>query len=130
MILKNKLVIYFSIFTFCLDLAIKHTQKVAYTINTNYLFGLVKLSDLVIIVLLFFIVYFLIKKELRKNWLIFLPIFLGGISNLIDRVFYGGVIDYFNFEIWGFFLAFNLADIMIVIGVVIYALAFFRHIKR
>lgn len=40
----------------------------------------------------------------------------GGLSNLFDRVFYGGVIDYFqlyNFPI------FNMADLLLTLGVLL-----------
>jgi signal peptidase II len=40
----------------------------------------------------------------------------GAILNFIDRIRYGFVIDYFNLK---YFTVFNLADIMIVIGVII-----------
>jgi signal peptidase II len=40
----------------------------------------------------------------------------GGVSNIFDRVFYGGVIDYINF--FGLFIC-NIADIMVVGGVIL-----------
>lgn len=41
-------------------------------------------------------------------------VFLGAISNYFDRLRYGYVIDYFDLE---YFTVFNLADVMIVLGV-------------
>ncbi|MBU1778489.1 signal peptidase II, partial [Patescibacteria group bacterium] len=41
-------------------------------------------------------------------------IIFGAISNLTDRLEYGYVIDYFSLK---YFTIFNLADVMIVIGV-------------
>ena len=38
---------------------------------------------------------------------------MGGLDNLIDRVIYGGVVDYINF--FGLFKN-NLGDIMIFVG--------------
>lgn len=55
-------------------------------------------------------------------------IFSGIVGNLIDRIFYGSVIDYLSFYIFGYsFPIFNFADICIVIGVfmILYTL-FFR----
>lgn len=48
-------------------------------------------------------------------------ILLGGIiGNLIDRIIYGYVIDYLNFNIFGYnFPVFNFADICIVISIFI-----------
>ena len=47
----------------------------------------------------------------------------GAVGNLIDRIRYGVVIDFFDFRIWP---VFNVADIAIVVGVgcIIYALLF------
>lgn len=41
-------------------------------------------------------------------------IFGGAISNIIDRIFRGAVLDYINLKIWP---VFNLADIFITIGI-------------
>ena len=51
----------------------------------------------------------------------------GVIGNLIDRIARGYVVDYINL---GFWPAFNLADILIVLGAIIYGYQIFRHIKR
>lgn len=47
----------------------------------------------------------------------------GAVGNLIDRIRYGVVVDFFDFRIWP---VFNVADIAIVVGVgcIIYALLF------
>ena len=47
----------------------------------------------------------------------------GALGNLIDRVRFGHVIDFFDFRIWP---VFNIADIAIVVGVaaIIYAILF------
>lgn len=42
----------------------------------------------------------------------------GGLSNLLDRLIYGGVIDYFRFGLWS---TFNLADVSIVVGAILIA---------
>ncbi|MFH0873933.1 MAG: histidine phosphatase family protein [Candidatus Komeilibacteria bacterium] len=39
---------------------------------------------------------------------------LGAVNNLIDRLLYGGVIDYINLKVWP---VFNLSDAMIALGV-------------
>jgi len=47
----------------------------------------------------------------------------GAAGNLIDRIFRGSVVDFFDFRIWP---VFNIADIAIVVGVgcIIYSLLF------
>ena len=49
-------------------------------------------------------------------------IIVGGISNLIDRFVYGGVIDFIS--LWRLPI-FNLADVMIVVGTAWFAVDFF-----
>jgi len=53
-------------------------------------------------------------------------IMLGALSNLVDRLLFGYVIDYINLFIWP---VFNLADVMIVAGVIIYILSEFKKPK-
>ena len=53
-------------------------------------------------------------------------IILGAISNLLDRLLFGFVIDYINIFIWP---VFNLADVMIVGGIFIYILSEFKKPK-
>lgn len=73
---------------------------------------------LTIIILLLLILTFVYLKKLHQKklealwWLI---IILGAMSNLIDRLLYGAVVDYLEI-VW--FTAFNLADGLITVGVV------------
>ncbi|MCH7758762.1 signal peptidase II [Patescibacteria group bacterium] len=70
-------------------------------------------------VIFYWVVFYLIKSyqqgEIMKIFSLSL-ILVGGLSNLLDRLKYGVVIDYINFS---FLAAFNLADLMILGGVVI-----------
>lgn len=68
-----------------------------------------------IILVLFF---YLIKSYKSGNISLIIPltfIIAGAISNLLDRLFYGYVLDYIDIS---FFTIFNLADIMITGGVI------------
>ncbi len=68
---------------------------------------------------LLLIYFFLIKnKKLTNLEQISYGILTGGIiGNLIDRIIHGFVIDYLDFKIFNYYFpVFNLADIMIVIG--------------
>jgi len=70
---------------------------------------------------------FAIKKQASKDKNLILPIVLiisGGISNIIDRTWRGGVVDFIDLKIWP---SFNLADILITFGV---ALVILNEIKR
>ena len=80
----------------------------------------------------------LIRKEKYENYLkhISLGILIGGmVGNLIDRIFFGGVIDFISVTIFGYKLpVFNIADIGITIGVAIYMIISIiitkKHIKE
>lgn len=73
------------------------------------------------------IAYFLLigyinkKKKIKKiEVLSYSLIFSGLFGNLIDRIFRHGVIDFFDFKIFGYdYPIFNIADIFIVCGVFI-----------
>ena len=46
----------------------------------------------------------------------------GAIGNLIDRIFLGGVRDFLMFDFWPEFPIFNMADVFLCVGVVIFAI--------
>lgn len=57
-----------------------------------------------------------------------LLIIFGGVSNLIDRALYGGVIDYIGINIMGWqFPWFNIADAAINVGVFLLVLQSVQH---
>ena len=47
----------------------------------------------------------------------------GIVGNLIDRIFYGSVIDFINFRFWPIF---NVADSLIFIGVIYWIIEILR----
>ena len=92
--------------------------------NTGAAFSIFSSGTIVLIslVALNLIYWFLIKdKDLNKLETIVYGVLIGGIlGNLIDRVFYGYVIDYLDFNILGFnFPVFNFADICIVVTIIL-----------
>ncbi len=90
------------------------TQKESYYLNKNISLNF-NLPFKIYFILLFFCLlcyYFFKTKNVRtKNYL--LLILAGGLSNLLDRYFYLGVVDYIN--IFGV-LHNNLADFYIFFG--------------
>lgn len=66
-----------------------------------------------------------------KNKLIHLALGMiggGALGNLLDRIFFGKVVDYFDFRLWPF--VFNFADSMIVIGTVLLLICFYRKEQK
>lgn len=79
-------------------------------------------------IVLIAMIYLFLNKDVFKEY--YLPIallFAGGLSNILDRFTYGGVVDYFYWH-YGFeFAIFNFADVMIDLGVVI---IIYKQIKQ
>lgn len=105
--------------------------------NTGAAFSILSSNTpFLIIVSLFTIIliYFLFIKgqELKNYQKILYGILLGGIiGNLIDRIIYGAVVDYLDFNIFGYnFPVFNLADIFIVVGVILIIIDVFKGAKN
>jgi len=99
-------------FTSWFNLNYLPNSSLAFSLPANQAFILT-----VIILLLLILTFVYLKKLHQQNleaiwWLI---IILGAISNLVDRLLYGAVIDYLEI-VW--FTAFNLADCLITLGVI------------
>ncbi len=69
----------------------------------------------VIIGLLYNFIYLYKRRELLLSSFV-LMIILGAISNVLDRIKYGFVIDYLDLK---YFTVFNIADCLIVVGVIL-----------
>lgn len=73
-----------------------------------------------IIALLFLLYYQKSFQSNKRNILAFALIYGGLVGNLLDRLVYGYVIDYFKLLLGSYnFPVFNLADMAIVLGVVL-----------
>ena len=75
---------------------------------------------------------FITNSDIRYRSITLILILAGASSNMIDRLIYGAVADFFHFEIasysWYFF---NIADIYIVSGLLILIYAFiYPNIKK
>lgn len=93
--------------------------------NTGIAFGLFKNQGIVfviipiiaVILIGFNIYYYRNSKEVSRIYIVAFSLILGGaIGNLIDRIYFGHVIDFIDFRIWP---VFNLADSAITVGAVI-----------
>lgn len=132
------------IFTFLLDLVIKliikfnmkvedsfivipNFFKINYLQNTGAAFssfeGMRYVFIIVSIVIFLLLIKYIKNTDIKRKFeIVSLGMILGGlVGNLIDRIFYGYVIDYLSFTIFGYsFAVFNLADSFIVIGVILF----------
>ena len=105
---------------------IPHVLNLTYVQNTGAAFGIgsdsTSMFVAVNVVIIGLITYFIFSKreELSKLILIALHLILaGGISNLIDRIVRGFVIDYIDISPLIKYPVFNLADIFVVVGCLI-----------
>ena len=110
--IRNKVINNFFYLTFCK--------------NEGAAFSIFYGKTIFFIVVAAFAVYFLYKsiknkQKLKKFDIICYSLLFGGIvGNLIDRLLYGYVIDYLDFELFNYnFAIFNFADICIVLGALI-----------
>ena len=102
--------------------------------NRGAAFGILKNQiPLFIITSLFAIIliYFNLKKNKQsKSHSIALSLILAGaLGNLIDRLFFGYVIDFLDFRIWP---VFNMADSAITIGAILlgWSILFKKNVSR
>ncbi len=106
------------------NITLTHNTGAAWSLLNGY-----RLFLIVIAIIEIFLIYniFIKGKKLNKLDNVVFGMLLGGIvGNLLDRIIYGYVIDFLDFNIFGYdFPIFNLADIMIVIsiGILLYLVA-------
>ncbi|MDR1114324.1 MAG: signal peptidase II, partial [Candidatus Margulisbacteria bacterium] len=81
------------------------------------------------VIVLLVVLWYVQKERCRSRWqyngLIF--IFAGALGNLIDRIFYGYVVDFINLPRWP---TFNLADVFIDIGAVLLIIYLLRSTEK
>ncbi|MDD2751681.1 MAG: signal peptidase II [Candidatus Omnitrophica bacterium] len=96
-------------------LTLVHNRGAAFGILKGQVFLFI-LAALIAVVL----IYLNLKNKKQENSFLFnfaLGLILaGGLGNLIDRIFFGYVIDFLDFRIWP---VFNLADSAITVGAIL-----------
>ena len=111
---------------------IQDVFHITFVLNRGAAFGILanQRSFFIVMGIVIVILGELFSPYIRRQCRIFrcgTALLLGGaLGNLIDRVRFGHVIDFFDFRIWP---VFNIADIAIVVGVaaIIYAILFKMH---
>lgn len=85
---------------------------------------------LILIAIIILIILFIYQKKFninKRNTAAFGLLYGGIIGNLLDRIIYGYVIDFLDFKIFNYnFPVFNFADICIVLGIFLLAIAIFK----
>ncbi|MFH1414760.1 MAG: signal peptidase II [Elusimicrobiota bacterium] len=106
-----------------LNITYLHNTGIAFSLFTgnNSLLTLVNLGVIVILI----IVLVLSKRTKGLEYTAYGLILGGAISNLWDRYFYSGVIDYIDFKVWP---VFNIADSAITVGAFLIAATVFFDI--
>lgn len=75
------------------------------------------------VVVLLILLFRILRKSDMNRWLVFAfaCVIGGGIGNLIDRIAYGEVTDFFHIDLGGYFKTgiFNMADVSVTMGVLV-----------
>jgi signal peptidase II len=74
------------------------------------------------ILVILFLLFSLYKKYFLHSTFYILLILSGAVSNIIDRFYFGCVIDFIDLHFWPIF---NLADVYITIGVILFFKKYF-----
>ncbi|MBI4153349.1 signal peptidase II [Candidatus Woesearchaeota archaeon] len=108
--------------------------SLTYITNTGAVFGMFRGMNTVLIAIGIAVVMWLLyhtyteaQAAENKNLSAFLALIIGGaISNIIDRIAYGSVIDFIDFHFWP---AFNIADSAVTIGVAAIIVSSLKNVK-
>lgn len=93
-----------------------------YVQNTGGAFGILRnrapLFIIASVIIIFFMIYILLREGNKGRFIkiIFTIILAGAVSNLIDRVRLGYVVDFLDFMVWP---VFNIADASITVGMIL-----------
>lgn len=111
------------------NVIINNFFSIKYTENYGIAFSLLQQKLIIIVISLILIIsatIYIIKNIIKLSKIQVISISFvvaGGISNFIDRIFRGYVIDYIDINLFNF-PVFNLADIFITFGVILFILKY------
>jgi len=93
-------------------------------INDGIIFGSIEniITTIIFLLIGLCILIYLFAKSSSDNVIYLVLIASGAVSNIIDRFIYGGVVDYIHFMQ---ITTFNLADIFIILGLLVYFYKYF-----
>lgn len=112
----------------CISLILVYNYGVAFSMFA-FLEG--NLKYIQIAIMLGGIIYLSFNKDLFKIYYIPSALILaGGVSNIYDRFIHGGVVDYIYWHCGFDFAVFNLADVIIDIGVVLLLIINYKESKK
>lgn len=86
------------------------------SLNNKVVFGALANNNLAIFINILLIVFFLVLVYYCRAWPLWI-VLAGAVSNLFERIIFGGVVDYLKVL---FIPVFNFADILIVAGVILF----------
>ena len=105
-----------------------------YTQDTGVVFGLLPNNLIIIIpaniVVLGLIIKFIKENKNTMNYPVTISLMLilaGGVSNFIDRIFRGYIVDFININLFTI-PTFNIADISITIGIIILLISIIKQL--
>lgn len=116
---------------------IKNFFYLTYVQNKGAAFSILTGERLFLIIISIIIIIYLLnytkknKPETKLEYLAISLVIGGSLGNLIDRIVRGSVIDFLDFNIFGYdFPVFNLADTFITIGVILLLIILSRKEKK
>lgn len=112
-----------------LDFTFVENRGVAFGMFSGQRWFILLLTAVITVALLYYYNKLPRTKEYQLVRMVTLLIFSGAIGNMIDRMFRGYVVDFFEFSFFRF-PVFNVADIYVVVGVCILAFLILFVIKE
>lgn len=106
---------------------------IAFSMLSNQRWIIIIVSIILLVALCIFLKkdYLSLKKDDTLTDVTYGLLFGGILGNLIDRIFRGYVVDYVSLNIFGYnFPIFNLADVLITIGVILLFIITIRNDKK
>ena len=112
-----------------MDLTFVENRGVAFGMFSGQRWFILLLTCVIVIGLVWFYIILPRKQEYRPVRVSLVLILSGAVGNIIDRLFRGYVVDFFEFTFFEW-PVFNVADIYVVVGVILFALLMVFVVKE